>query len=280
MNSTTALSVDNINLSDAMGFQISASSKQSNSLCRVKATVLQEFNKETKKIVPSPVFQMKRDEEEVYCRKMVVRLFVERQRWEKWDNAANTTQRTVMAQNLKSDLKDSLGTFNLQRGGFVKDFNALPEDRKQFIRNIKSCKVMMGVATLIEPFYEGGDPATGFNEEIPFIMDVKNPDSKRNIQHSVEKLLRKVDTAAEHTVALTGEAKDMSNGGKYMVIHSSLGDIVGFADGDNDIIKECIEYVQRSNEYILNKWDEANVENLSMEDAKIINSIVDVQDFE
>ena len=68
--------------------------------------------------------------------------------------------------------------------------------------------------------------------------------------------------------------------GKYIVIHSSLGDLVGFADGDNDILKECVEYVQRSNEYILNKWDEANVENLSSEDAEIVNSIVDVQDFE
>jgi len=279
MNNTTALSVDNMNLADAMGFQISASSAQKNSLCRVKPMILQEINQETKKIVSSPVFQMKRDEEEVYCRKMVVRLFVERQRWEKWDSAANTTQRTVMAANLKSDLKDSLGTFNLNRGGFVEDFNALSEDRKQFIRSIKSCKVMMGMTTLIEPFYEGGEPATGFNEETPFIMDVKNRDSKKNIQHSVEKLMRKSLTPAEHTITLTGEAKDMPNG-KYIVIHSSLGDLIGFADGDNDILKDCVEYVQRSNEYILNKWDEANVENLSMEDAKIINSIVDVQDFE
>ena len=70
----------------------------------------------------------------------------------------------------------------------------------------------------------------------------------------------------------------MPNGNKYAVITSSLGELVGFADGDNDMLQSFVEYVQRSNEYILNKWDEVHVEGLSSEDANIVNSIVDVQE--
>jgi len=41
-----------------------------------------------------------------------------------------------------------------------------------------------------------------------------------------------------------------------------------------------MDYVQRSNEYILKKWEEQNVERISDEDSTIVANIVDVQDFE
>ena len=66
MNNTTALSVDNMNLADAMGFQASSSGSPQTSLYRVTVTVIQEVDKETSKIVSSPVFKIVRDEEEVY----------------------------------------------------------------------------------------------------------------------------------------------------------------------------------------------------------------------
>tara|TARA_R110000751_G_scaffold65446_1_gene133886 strand:+ start:451 stop:1302 length:852 start_codon:yes stop_codon:yes gene_type:complete len=283
MNNVVALSIDNMNLADAMGFSSSASSPTQNTLYRVTAKVIQEIEETTKKIVSSPVFKITRDEEEIYSRELSVRFFAERQRWEKWDSAANTTQRTVMALNLKSDLKDTLGTYNLNRGGYVKDWDALPEARKEFIRSIKRCKVMMGMVTLIDPFYEGGAPATGYDtedDEIPFIMDVKNRDSLKYIEASTDKLTRKSILPIEHTINLTGEVKTMPNGNTFAVIHSSLGDHVGFSDGDNAMLQDFVDYVQGRNEYVLHKWDEMHVESLSSEDAAIINSIVDVQDFE
>jgi len=281
MNSTTALSVDNMNLADAMGFQASSSGSPQTSLYRVTVTVIQEVDKETSKIVSSPVFKIVRDEEEVYCRDMSVRFFAERQRWQKWDSVANNMQKSVMSNTLNADLKDTLGTFNLGRpSGYIKDFAALPDAQKDVIRSVNRVKVMMGMATLSDPFYEGGAPATGFDGEIPFVSDVKNRDSLKYIGASVDKLMRKSISPVEHTIILEGETRAMPNGNKYAVITSSLGELVGFADGDNDMLQSFVEYVQRSNEYILNKWDEVHVEGLSSEDADIVNSIVDVQDFE
>jgi len=46
------------------------------------------------------------------------------------------------------------------------------------------------------------------------------------------------------------------------------------------VLGDFIDYVERSNEYVLNKWEENNVERISDEDAEIVANIVDVQDFE
>jgi hypothetical protein len=59
-----------------------------------------------------------------------------------------------------------------------------------------------------------------------------------------------------------------------------LGATVGFSDGDNDVLQNFMDYIQRSNEYILKKWEEQNVERISDEDSAIVANIVDVQDFE
>ena len=39
-------------------------------------------------------------------------------------------------------------------------------------------------------------------------------------------------------------------------------------------------YVERTNVWVLSKWDENNVATISREDASIVGSIIDVQDFE
>ena len=72
----------------------------------------------------------------------------------------------------------------------------------------------------------------------------------------------------------------MPSGTKFAVVESDLGETVGFADGDNDVLQNFMDYVQRSNEYILKKWEEQNVERISDEDSAIVANIVDVQDFE
>jgi hypothetical protein len=72
----------------------------------------------------------------------------------------------------------------------------------------------------------------------------------------------------------------MPNGTKFAVVSASLGATVGFSDGDNDVLQNFMDYIERNNEYILKKWEEQNVERISEEEANIVDNIVDVQDFE
>ena len=126
-----ALKVDNMNLADAMGFSAPAGQAQS-SLPRIKGTVIQEVI--DGKVASSPVFEITTEEDKVFARKVEVRLFAERQKWQRWDSDNNTMQKSVMSTNLNHDMKDTLGTFNLGRpSGYIKDFAALPKDQQDLI---------------------------------------------------------------------------------------------------------------------------------------------------
>jgi len=275
MNNIVPLSVENMNLADAMGFSASTNTSNSVDLYRVTTGVIQEVV--DGKVANSPVFKIKKDDEQFLARSLDVRFFVERQRWQKWDSSINMFQRSVMANNLNMDLKDTQGTFNLGRpSGYIKDFAALPKDQQDFIRSVNRYKVLMGMAVFKDAFVEGGDPVLEHNGEVPFVYDVKNRES----DGTITKLMSKRISPVENLVILTPEERTMPNGTKFAVVSATLGATVGFSDGDNDVLQNFMDYIERSNEYILRKWEEQNVERISDEDSAIVANIVDVQDFE
>tara|TARA_R100000234_G_scaffold100287_1_gene69102 strand:- start:133 stop:693 length:561 start_codon:yes stop_codon:yes gene_type:complete len=186
-----------------------------------------------------------------------------------------------MSTTLNQDLKDTLGTFNLgRRSGFIKDFAALPKNEQDLIRSISRVKVLMGKATLVDAFYEGGTPADGYDTEFSFIMDVKNRDSLKFIDSAVGKLIKKRINPAEHSIALLGETRSLPNGSPYMVTNASLSDFVGLKEGDNETLQDFLDYIESSNEYVRTKWAENNVETISDSEKNIVSNIVDVEDFE
>ena len=278
MENAVALKVDNMNLSDAMGFSSPATQSQS-SLRRITGTVIQEVV--DGKVASSPVFKITTEDDIVYAREVQVRLFAERQKWQRWDSENKTMQKSVMSNSLNVDLKDTLGTFNLGRpSGYIKDFQALPKDQQDQIRSVSRVKVMMGKAKLIDPFYEGGDPVSGYEEEFDFVMDVKNRDSLKFIDSVVGKLIKKKISPAEHIISLLGETRSLPNGNPYMVTNASLGEFVGLSDGDNETLQNFLDYIDSSNEYVIGKWAENNVETISPQDQDIVANIVDVEDFD
>lgn len=278
MDNAVALKVDNMSLTDAMGFSSPATQSQS-SLGRITGTILQEVI--DGKVASSPVFKITTEDDVVYAREVKVRLFVERQKWQRWDSENKTMQKSVMSRSLNVDLKDTLGTFNLGRpSGYIKDFQALPKDRQDFIRSVSRVKVMMGKARLVDPFYEGGDSATGHEEEFDFVMDVKNRDSMKFIDGMIGKLIKKKINPAEHTISLLGESRSLPNGNPYMVTNASLSEFVGLSDGDNETLQNFLDYVDSSNDYVISKWAENNVETISSQDQDIVTNIVDVEDFD
>ncbi len=278
MENAVALKVDNMNLSDAMGFSSPATQSQS-SLRRITGTVIQEVVEG--KVASSPVFKITSDDDVVYAKEVEVRLFAERQKWQRWDSENKTMQKSVMSNSLNVDLKDTLGTFNLGRpSGYIKDFQALPKDQQDLIRSVSRVKVMMGKAKLVGAFYEGGEPATGYDDEFDFVMDVKNRDSLKYIDAVVGKLMKKKISPAEHTIALLGETRSLPNGNPYMVTNASLSEFVGLTDGDNETLQNFLDYIDSSNDYVISKWAENNVETLSSSDQDIVTNIVDVEDFD
>lgn len=277
MNNAVALKVDNMNLTDAMGFSTPAVSQSS--LSRITGTVIQEV--EDGKVVQTPVFKITSDDDSYLARSVEVRLFAERQKWQQWDSENKTMQKSVLSNSLNIDLKDTLGTFNLGRpSGYIKDFQALPKDQQDLIRSVNRVKVMMGMVKVVDPFYEGGGTPSNVDEEFAFVMDVKNRDSLKFIDGTVGKLIKKKISPAEHRITLLGETRTLPNGNPYMVTNASLGEFVGLSEGDNEILQNFLDYVESSNEYVTTKWAEENVETISPQDQDIVTNIVDVEDFD
>jgi len=277
MNNAVALKVDNMNLTDAMGFSTPAVSQSS--LSRITGTVIQEV--EDGKVVQTPVFKITSDDDSYLARSVEVRLFAERQKWQQWDSENKTMQKSVLSNSLNIDLKDTLGTFNLGRpSGYIKDFQALPKDQQDLIRSVNRVKVMMGMVKVVDPFYEGGGTPSNVDEEFAFVMDVKNRDSLKFIDGTVGKLIKKKISPAEHRITLLGETRTLPNGNPYMVTNASLGEFVGLSEGDNEILQNFLDYVESSNEYVTTKWAEENVETISQQDQDIVTNIVDVEDFD
>ena len=277
MNNAVALKVDNMNLTDAMGFSTPAVSQSS--LSRITGTVIQEV--EDGKVVQTPVFKITSDDDSYLARSVEVRLFAERQKWQQWDSENKTMQKSVLSNSLNIDLKDTLGTFNLGRpSGYIKDFQALPKDQQDLIRSVNRVKVMMGMVKVVDPFYEGGGTPSNVDEEFAFVMDVKNRDSLKFIDGTVGKLIKKKISPAEHRITLLGETRTLPNGNPYMVTNASLGEFVGLSEGDNEILQNFLDYVESSNEYVTSKWSEENVETISSQDQDIVTNIVDVEDFD
>jgi hypothetical protein len=272
-----ALKVENMNLTDAMGFSTPAVSQSS--LSRITGTVIQEV--EDGKVVQTPVFKITSDDDSYLARTVEVRLFAERQKWQQWDSENKTMQKSVLSNSLNIDLKDTLGTFNLGRpSGYIKDFQALPKDQQDLIRSVNRVKVMMGMVKVVDPFYEGGGTPSNIDEEFAFVMDVKNRDSLKFIDGTVGKLIKKKISPAEHRITLLGETRTLPNGNPYMVTNASLGEFVGLSEGDNEILQNFLDYVESSNEYVTSKWSEENVETISSQDQDIVTNIVDVEDFD
>ncbi len=272
-----ALKVENMNLTDAMGFSTPAVSQSS--LSRITGTVIQEV--EDGKVVQTPVFKITSDDDSYLARSVEVRLFAERQKWQQWDSENKTMQKSVLSNSLNIDLKDTLGTFNLGRpSGYIKDFQALPKDQQDLIRSVNRVKVMMGMVKVVDPFYEGGGTPSNVDEEFAFVMDVKNRDSLKFIDGTVGKLIKKKISPAEHRITLLGETRTLPNGNPYMVTNASLGEFVGLSEGDNEILQNFLDYVESSNEYVTTKWAEENVETISSQDQDIVTNIVDVEDFD
>tara|TARA_R100001369_G_scaffold72361_1_gene100392 strand:+ start:631 stop:1464 length:834 start_codon:yes stop_codon:yes gene_type:complete len=277
MSTAVALSVDGMNVADAMGFS-APQQKQQSELWRINALVKQGV--EAGKIKSTPMFRVRKGDEEVYSEKLSMRLFAERSQWTKWDSEVNNTQKTVLAGNLNGDMKDTLGGFNLGRPtGFVQDFDALPEATKQVMRSVKRTKVFMGLVSLDNPTNEDGD-SVEFAGEVPFVFDVKNPSSLKAINSVTSTLVSKAVTPIENVINLAATEHAMPNGNKFAQVTASLGDMVGFSEGDDVMLRDFMAYVERTNVWVLSKWDENNVATISREDASIVGSIVDVQDFE
>jgi hypothetical protein len=229
-------------------------------------------------VVPAGAFRINVDKDTtIYAEDVSVRIFTIRQQLTRYDVDSNKTYKTVQATDLKGDLKDELGGFNLGKpGGYVSDYNSLTDKQKA----VRTAKVYYGVATIKNAVNENGEPLDGYEDPIPFVMDVTSSFSRKALDEALKAVLRKNVLPINYSLDLN-HASTANKAGK-IISHIKVigGGQVDSDDRDNDTFQMFLDRIEGINKYVLSKWDEANSNDpqMSDEDLDLVNAFVNVEE--
>ncbi len=202
-------------------------------------------------VIPIGAFTLKTGEDILYSNGATIRVFAQRNQWQRWNSETEEMEKSVMSNTLNGDLKDSIGGLNLGRPtGYIEDFASLDDATKQVIRSVKRVVVYYGTITLDSPMNEKGEPITS-GTDIPFVMDIKNRDSLKSINKVMGQFKKKNMLPIMSTVKLTGVEDSIPAGAKFGKIEAVEGDSVELVSTDNDTLKDFLELIEYSNGKIL-----------------------------
>jgi len=229
-------------------------------------------------VVPSGSYKITRGEGDVvYATSPTVRIFAIRQQWSKWDAKEEMMMKTVMSSDLKGDLKDNVGTFNLGRpSGYIEDWDSVPEKTKDLIRSIKRKKILFGELSATGVTDEAGNVVDAITN-IPFSFEVP-PSSIKSLDSAVNALGRKNILPIQCTLKLGANLVNSNTGNSFAVMTLDTGDKVELKPDDQETLHNFLAYITTQNEYILNEWAEKNKDTISDDDAAIVAEFVNVEE--
>jgi len=140
--------------------------------------------------------------------------------------------------------------------------------------------VVFGLITLDDATDADGKSITGDYVNMPFVTDVKNKLSVKALNGYISTIARKNKLPIQYNVTLGAGIHDLPNGNQYASYTFSAPDLIDVQEGDNEILKDFLEFVEVTNSGILAKWDENNRQDVDDYEKEIIASIVDVEEFE
>jgi len=226
-------------------------------------------------VVPVGSFILNQGETKIYSPSITVRIFAQRQQWQRWNSETEEMEKSVLANSLSGDMKDSIGGFNLGRpSGWIEDFNALPDATKAIIRSVKRVNVYYGTVTMHGAMDDQGNMVGDDPTDVPFVMDVKNRDSLKSINGVMNALKRKNLLPIMSTIKLTGVEDSIPTGAVFGKIEASMGSKVDIVEGDNEMLKDFIELIEYSNGKILDLHHERSNKSMSADDDAMVSDII------
>lgn len=271
-------------LAELMGITISESSgPRINRLHIVHGGIMgeMEFKGKTIKteVIPAGAYRMTMGDNKVYANSVKVRIFAVRQQWQRWNSVTQHMEKSVMATDTRGDMMDNIGTFNLGRpSGYIADFQALPKETQELVRSVKRVKIIMGLATLVDPVDENGQPLDVADYvDLPFIYEVKNSDSMKAIDTAMKQITQRKMLPIMCNIVLTGNVGNLPTGATFATSVASVGEKVELTDSDNDTLRNFLEFVGYVNGKIVDAYHAAHNESLSAEDAAMVHDFIDIK---
>ena len=190
--------------------------------------------------------------------------------------------KTFMALNLKGDLKDTDGGFNCGRpSGYIEDWNALPADIREIYKAVRRVRTVLGTVSMRNVITNAGKEVEDIID-LPFSFDITARDTFKAMQAPFEDAVRKQHLPLEHSFNVTVQEQAMNNGDVfYFALPTPLADEVLPIDPEVEAtFGAFVEYVARHNDYVSQKWSEANAadeaEDYDEDAAELVDDIVEV----
>jgi len=229
-------------------------------------------------VVPAGAFRINPDKDTtIYAENISVRIFTIRQQLTRYDVDTKKVYKTVQAVDLKGELKDELGGFNLGKpGGYVADYNSLSEKQKA----VRTAKVYYGVMTIKNAVNDNGEPLDGYDEPMPFVMDVTSSFTRRALDDALKAVLRKNVLPINYAFDLSHDVTKNKAGKEILLVKVLGGSAVDADDRDNDTFQMFLDRIEGINKYVLSKWDEANSNDPQMDADEIdmVHEFVNVEE--
>jgi len=281
-----------MSMSQMMGISVGEGGKKSSNLARltqIHSDIMgtKEVDGKPMKIVviPSGSYKLDLGDGKLgYSVNPSVRIFAIRQQWTRWDSESSQMQKTVLSIDLKGDLKDNTGGFNIGRPtGYVKDWEGLPQATKELMRQVKKTKVVFGTVNLTDAVDSEGNSLSDVGNDIPFVLDIKNRDSIKAIDNAVKAVQRLNALPIQYHLSLTAQEHTLPTGNTYASMVIDVGDKVDISESDNDILKGFFDWISWSNSYVVEQWATKNgggaSEGMSEIVSKAMNKDLDDSDF-
>jgi len=279
-----------ISLAEAMGVSQPTSSKTSTlaRISQVHTPIKGEIELAGKKIstevITQGMFKIEQGDQVAYATEVSVQVYAQREQWTKWDTEKDMMGKTIMDQSLNKDLKDNLGGFNLGRGNKYytkKEWDALDQATRTRITSVKRTKVVFGLVTASELIDEAGQPSDMAVDNLPFVMDVKNRQSLASLTSCVKSIMTKNLLPIEYLINMKHEIHSIQTGATYSsTIYSLLNKVEVDNDVSSPILGNFLDWIQNTNKYIMDQWQEAQDNSLSDAESSIVSNLVNVSDEE
>ena len=231
-------------------------------------------------VVPAGMFRLQLpDDKYIYAEQANLRVFVQRFMYKRYDSENKTYVKTLMSEDLNGDLKDNTGGFNCGKpAGYIEDFQALPDDVKTLIKQIKRVRVLLGEVELVNPVDDQGNEVTV--ESHPFIWEIDNRDAFKTMGEPFTQLGRQKRLPVQHWIKCGSEERTLPTGASFFLPTQSLDmqTTIELTEGDQEKFGNFIEWIGNYNQYIVNAYNESAGSKMSKADEDLVEDFIDIDE--
>jgi len=219
----------------------------------------------------------------VYASDVSIRLFNQRFMYKRYIQGSGDSKgkyvKTIMAKDLKEDLRDNVGGFNCGKpSGWIEDYQALPAETKTLLKSIKRVRVLFGQVTMKGAVNAKGEEL-GDVESVPFIWEVDNKDAFKTLGAPIAQMAKQNRILPQHNISLGSDEQSLPTGASYYLPTATLelGNTIDLTDNDQVLFADFNAWIDNYNDYIVKEFNDNAKAQPDAELAEIVEEFVDVE---